>query len=88
MIFIKKNRELNLTTLAGFFAITLLKIIAANFRKMEKMRFDELYIYVDKSFLLQGDQKKHANWLFLGEIIQPNLPKFAHNLIRGQRVRI
>ena len=38
--------------------------------------------------ILQGDQKKHANWLFLGEIIQPNLPKFAYNLIRGQQVRI
>ena len=26
--------------------------------------------------------KKHANWLLiLGEIIQPNLPKFAYNLI-------
>ena len=41
-----------------------------------------------KNSRLQGDKKKHANWLFLGEIIQPNLPKFAFNLIRGRRVRI
>ena len=33
-----------------FFAITSQKIIAAKFRKMEKMRLDELYIYVDESF--------------------------------------
>ena len=32
--------------------------------------------------------KKHANWLFFREIIQPNLPKFAYNLIHGRRVRI
>ena len=38
--------------------------------------------------ILQGDQKKHANWLFFREIIQPNLPKFAYNLIRRRRVRI
>ena len=37
---------------------------------------------------VQGDQKKHANWLFFREIVQPNLPKFAYNLIRGRRVRI
>ena len=36
---------------------------------------------------LQGD-KKQANPLFLREIIQPNLPKFAYNLVRGRRVRI
>ena len=53
--FIRKNRELhvNLTILAGFFAITRSKIIAATFRKMEKTRLDELYIYVDKNFLLK-----------------------------------
>ena len=42
----------------------------------------------DKFILVQGDQKKHPNWLFLGEIIQPNLPKFLYNLIRGRRARI
>ena len=37
---------------------------------------------------IKGDQRKHANWLFLIEVIQPNLPKFAYNLFRGRRVRI
>ena len=48
---ITKNHKLyvNLTILAGFFAITQSKIIALTFRKMEKMRLDELYIYVDKN---------------------------------------
>ena len=32
--------------------------------------------------------KKQANLLFLREILQPNLPKFACNLFRGRRVRI
>ena len=41
------------------------------------------------TFKLQGDQKKkHANWSFLGEMIQPKLRKFTYNLIRGRRVRI
>ena len=40
------------------------------------------YFYKFKK-IYTGWQKKHANWLFLGEIIQPNLPKFAYNLIRG-----
>ena len=35
---------------------------------------------------IQGDEK--ITWLFLGEIIQPNLLKFAYNLIRGRWVRI
>ena len=26
-------------------------------------------------------KKKHANWLCFREIIQPNLPKFAYNLL-------
>ena len=48
-----------------------------------------LDIRLRSRFVLQGDKKKkHANWLFLGKIIQPNLPKFAYNLIRGRRVRI
>ena len=33
-------------------------------------------------------KKKHANWSFLGEIMQPNLSKFAYNIIRIRRVRI
>ena len=37
---------------------------------------------------IQVDNKKHANWLFLVEIIKPNLPKYAYNLIRGRRVGI
>ena len=55
VIFLKKNRELyvNLTILAGFFAITRLKAIAEKFRMMEKTRLDEFYIYVDKNFLLK-----------------------------------
>ena len=55
VILLRKNRELyvNLTILAGFFAITRLKIIAATFRNMEKTRLDELYIYVDNNFLLK-----------------------------------
>ena len=48
-----------------------------------------LFVSLNKGwYYLKGDQKKHANWLFLGEIIQPNLPKFAYNLDRGRRVRI
>ena len=53
--FIMKNHKLyvNLTILAGFFAITRSKIIASTFRKMEKTRIDEFYIYVVKIFLLK-----------------------------------
>ena len=53
--FIRKNRELyvNMTILAGFFTITLSKIFAAKFRNMKKTRLKELYIYVDKNFLLK-----------------------------------
>ena len=32
--------------------------------------------------------KKQSNLLFLSEIIQPNLPKFAYNLFRERRARI
>ena len=38
-----------------------------------------------KFIKVQGDQKKMP---IFGEKIQPNLPKFAYNLIRGHRVRI
>ena len=53
--FLKKNRELyvNLTILAGFFTIAQSKLIRATFRNMEKTRLDELFIYVDKNFLLK-----------------------------------
>ena len=38
---------------------------------------------------LQGDQKKqHANRLFVGEIKQSGLPKFAFNPIRGWQIWI
>ena len=49
---IKNNRVVyvNLTILAGFFAITQLKITAVTLRKMEKARLDELYIYEVKNF--------------------------------------
>ena len=36
-----------------FFALTRLKIFAATMQKMEKTQLDELYIYVNKSFLLK-----------------------------------
>ena len=42
-----------LTNLAGFFAITGVKIIVAKFSKMEKMRIDKLDIYVVKKCLPQ-----------------------------------
>ena len=53
--FIMENHKIYviLTILAGFFAITRLKIIAATFRNMEKTRLNELYINVDKNFLLK-----------------------------------
>ena len=52
---IRKNHKLyvNLTISGAFFVTTRLKIIAATFQKHEKTRFDELYIYVDKNFLLK-----------------------------------
>ena len=42
-----------------------------------------------ESSLLQGDKKNMPiGYLFFREIIQPNLPKFAYDLIRERRVRI
>ena len=64
--FIRKNCELyvNLTILGGFFAITRLRIIAATFRNVEKTRLNELYINVDKIFLLKWIFRKLylKNW--------------------------
>ena len=37
---------------------------------------------------LQGDKKNMPICFFSREIIQPNLAKFAYNLIRGRQVRI
>ena len=54
---------------------------------ISKMRNQNLPDFVIFQLLIQGD-KKHANWLFFIEIIQPNLPKFADNLIRSWRVQI
>ena len=54
--------------------------------------FCSLWVYehfIAQTFLFyRVTLKKHANWIFLREIIQLNLPKFAYNLFRGRRVRI
>ena len=52
------------------------------------LRWGNWHFFILKWLVLQGDQKKQGNLLFLREIIQPNLPKFAYNLFRGRQVRI
>ena len=45
------------------------------FFEVHCVTFDHEYIICHMWYRVT--KKKHANWLFLGETIQPNLPKFA-----------